>query len=603
MNITGFLFRHELESTQIIRLIPVYNIELKDPGFEWNQWTIAIAVLITGMLIMGVRMLLQLLSLHRIKTKATLLNEGTVKLFHVDEQITPFSFSNGIYINRQLHTEAELKEIIRHEFVHVKQKHSIDILFAELLCMLLWFHPAAWLIRNAIRQNLEFIADEQVLQDGVDKKQYQYLLLKVVGNSHYSIAPNFNFSSLKNRIIMMNQMKSARVQAIRFLFVLPLIAVLLLAFRQVKENKIAAAANPIVTDTVPPPPPPALPTEEQWMKSANENIASIDVTKKNGQQQIKITLKNGTVENYDLNDPKQKEAFEKKYGKLKPVIETVDVKKKNGENTVTLRLSDGQVQTFDLNDPQQRIVLEKDFGFSEAGDSLPAPAAPPIHRTNQPNSKGYIVTIADNAGECIVIVKDKQQKIVTALTLTDWLKKEKQYEKQYGEIPPPPPPPPYPPKVRVEKVTVVSPKRIKTAPVSAMSPESKVLNETVEVEIIAVEPAQVQERKIKTRALKEGKLREQKIKEIELKEHRLNEQKIKERALKETRLSEQRIRLTTSQNQEPVYYIDGKEATKEEIEKLNPAMIESINVIKDEQALKIYGEKAKGGVILIRTKK
>jgi len=230
---------------------------------------------------------------------------------------------------------------------------------------------------------------------------------------------------------------------------------------------------------VPPPPPPALPTEEQWMKSANENIASIDVTKKNGQQQIKITLKNGTVENYDLNDPKQKEAFEKKYGKLKPVIETVDVKKKNGENTVTLRLSDGQVETFDLNDPQQRIVLEKDFGFSEAGDSLPAPAAPPIHRINQPNSKGYIVTIADNAGECIVIVKDKQQKIVTALTLTDWLKKEKQYEKQYGEIPPPPPPPAAPvhhSKVIVEKVSVVSPKRIKTAPVSAVSPEGAVSN-------------------------------------------------------------------------------------------------------------------------------
>jgi len=113
----------------------------------------------------------------------------------------------------------------------------------------------------------------------------------------------------------------------------------------------------------------------------------------------------------------------------------------------------------------------------------------------------------------------------------------------------------------------------------------------------------VQVQKIKARALKESRLREQKIKEIELKQNRLNEQKIKERALKETRLSEQRIRLTTSQNQEPVYYIDGKEATKEEIEKLNPAMIESINVIKDEQALKIYGEKAKGGVILIRTKK
>lgn len=370
---------------------------------------------------------------------------------------------------------------------------------------------------------------------------------------------------------MMNQMKSARVQAIRFLFVLPLIAVLLLAFRQVKENNIAAAANPIVTDTVPPPAPPALPTEEQWIKSANENIASIDVTKKNGQQQIKIILKNGTVENYDLNDPKQKEGFEKKYGKLKPVIETVDVKKKNGENTVTLRLSDGNVQTFDLNDPKQRDILEKDFGFSEAGDSLPAPAAPPVLRTNQPNSKGYIVTIADNEGECIVIVKDKQQKIVTALTLTDWLKKEKQYEKQYGEIPPPPPPAPAMPKtIIVERVLAASPKKITTVPVTTIKVISPVV---IEKEIKTVAPVHGNHKKVIVISPKEVLTTEEKT-----------------------------VTIVTSQPEASLYYIDGKEVNKIEVDQLNPAFIESVHVIKGKQAIKTYGEKGKNGVILIKTK-
>jgi hypothetical protein len=59
-------------------------------------------------------------------------------------------------------------------------------------------------IKRSIRQNLEFIADNKVVENGIDKKQYQYLLLKVIGNNQYSIATKFNFSSLKKRIAMMN---------------------------------------------------------------------------------------------------------------------------------------------------------------------------------------------------------------------------------------------------------------------------------------------------------------------------------------------------------------------------------------------------------------
>jgi Zn-dependent protease with chaperone function len=75
-------------------------------------------------------------------------------IYQVNENIIPFSFGNSIFINRQLHSEDELREIIRHEFVHVKQKHTADILWAELLCMLNWYNPFAWALKNAMRQNL-----------------------------------------------------------------------------------------------------------------------------------------------------------------------------------------------------------------------------------------------------------------------------------------------------------------------------------------------------------------------------------------------------------------------------------------------------------------
>jgi hypothetical protein len=98
-------------------------------------------------------------------------------------------------------------------------------------------------MRYAIRQNLEFLADDQVLKNGLDKKQYQYLLLKVIGNRQFSVAANFNFSSLKNRIAMMNKLKSAKLHLIKFLFILPLLAVLLISFRDKIQYKKDNAAG------------------------------------------------------------------------------------------------------------------------------------------------------------------------------------------------------------------------------------------------------------------------------------------------------------------------------------------------------------------------
>ena len=184
-----------------------------------------------------VKVMLQYQSLRRIRQSAVLLDaKAGVQLYETDAGVSPFSFGNAIYFNRRLHTEDELKRIIQHEFVHVKQKHTIDLLLGELLCVVNWFNPFAWAIRHSIRQNLEFIADNNVVSNGFDKKEYQYLLLKVVGIPQYRIANNFNFSNLKKRIAMMNKMKSARLHLTKFLFVLPLLAVLLLAFRNSNDR-------------------------------------------------------------------------------------------------------------------------------------------------------------------------------------------------------------------------------------------------------------------------------------------------------------------------------------------------------------------------------
>jgi beta-lactamase regulating signal transducer with metallopeptidase domain len=203
--------------------------------------TFIMLLLLSGMLVALVRLIIQFISFRQLKKKAQPVYNNEMKVYQVDASIIPFSFGNAIFINPQLHSQVELQNIIRHEFVHVKQQHSIDIIWSELLCVINWYNPFAWLIKKAIRQNLEFIADDKVLQNGLSKKEYQYLLLKVTGNNQFSIASQFNFSSLKKRIAMMNKMKSARLHLIKFLFLLPLVTVLLLAFRN--EWKVSAATK------------------------------------------------------------------------------------------------------------------------------------------------------------------------------------------------------------------------------------------------------------------------------------------------------------------------------------------------------------------------
>ncbi|AXY76156.1 hypothetical protein D3H65_20135 [Paraflavitalea soli] len=241
VNISPMLDRGAWKDYKVVQLIPVVgNYEAAASASPLNAWTVSLLLLISGIVVMLVRLLMQYLSFRRIRRSSQLLSDNAVKIYQVDKFIIPFSFGRSIFINQHQHNEDELKEIIRHEFIHVKQRHTADILWSELVCMLNWYNPFAWLIRRAIRQNLEFIADHQVLEAGLDRKQYQYLLLKVVGVPAFAIANQFNFSSLKKRITMMNKMRSAKVHLIKFLFVLPLVTILLLAFRSAAIDHAAA---------------------------------------------------------------------------------------------------------------------------------------------------------------------------------------------------------------------------------------------------------------------------------------------------------------------------------------------------------------------------
>jgi hypothetical protein len=330
IDISPVLKQKEWGGAEFVQWVPILNSteivtsSSDAPGFL-TTWNIVSLLLIMGMVIMFFRLLLQLFSFSLMMKKAEFISAEGMKFYQVNDSIIPFSFGNSIFINRHLHTEQELKEIIRHEFVHVKQRHSIDIIWAELLCLLNWYNPFAWLLRASIRQNLEFIADNRVLQNGVNRKEYQYLLLKVIGNNQFRIAQKFNFSSLKKRIAMMNKLKSARLNLVRFLFVFPLIAALLLAFRnRGTENPITSKQNHTVLstdaifsagyenklrDTVPG-------STKGGIITNKKNIAVVSDDYDINDEKAVIHLKNGTTEEYDLTNKEQRKKFEEKYGKI-----------------------------------------------------------------------------------------------------------------------------------------------------------------------------------------------------------------------------------------------------------------------------------------------
>ena len=137
--------------------------------------------------------------------------------------IAPFSWMGYIVISRK-DLEENGREILIHELAHIHNRHSWDLLVADVCIFFQWFNPASWLLKQELQNIHEFEADETVIKEGVDAKQYQLLLIKkAVGTRLYSMANSFNHSKLKKRITMMLKEKSSPWARLKYLYVLSLI--------------------------------------------------------------------------------------------------------------------------------------------------------------------------------------------------------------------------------------------------------------------------------------------------------------------------------------------------------------------------------------------
>ncbi|HEU4555932.1 MAG TPA: TonB-dependent receptor plug domain-containing protein [Chitinophaga sp.] len=263
IDVNALLEHHERISSVVVIYVPDLNTLQTE---RFTVWNVLVYIFWVGVAAMAIRFIIQLLSLWKLhrQAQAAVIQQQPVKA--LKQPVNPFSFFKNIYINPSQHSPLELDAILRHEQVHVKQWHTLDVLAAELNNIFYWFNPGAWLMRTAIKENLEFITDRQMLRQGVDPKAYQYNLIKVSGIPYATaIANNFNLSHLKNRIKMMNSKRSAKYNMLRYVVLGSIVAIALLSLNYsraaFKQKQTANVKNTMAADTIatpaPPPPPPA----------------------------------------------------------------------------------------------------------------------------------------------------------------------------------------------------------------------------------------------------------------------------------------------------------------------------------------------------------
>lgn len=205
---------------------------------------------LAGVALLLFRCLMELGNLARTRftCKRRRINGTTIHILPTQEE--PYSFFGWIFVSPDCHEQQALEEILIHEKAHARQLHSVDVVISEIICILCWMNPFAWLLKKEIGFNHEYLADEQVMLAGYNKKAYQYHL---IGLEHTNMAianlyNNFSVVPLKKRITMLNKKRTGRVGKVKYLTLLPLAAGLLLL------NNIDAMARIVshqVTEAVP----------------------------------------------------------------------------------------------------------------------------------------------------------------------------------------------------------------------------------------------------------------------------------------------------------------------------------------------------------------
>lgn len=208
---------------------PVVVVKAQASGITWMDMLLGIYWV--GVAVLSLRLVWQLFSIIRLVVISRKQEVEGITVHLLKGEGSPFSFFRWVFMYPSTLEGRQLHEVMVHECTHVSGLHSLDTLFSELFSIACWFNPFAWLMKQEVRMNLEYLADESVLSDGNARKSYQYHLLGLAyrqPNESTKIANNFNLLPLKKRIKMMNKRRTSEIGKAKYLLFAPLAGALLM---------------------------------------------------------------------------------------------------------------------------------------------------------------------------------------------------------------------------------------------------------------------------------------------------------------------------------------------------------------------------------------
>ena len=206
-----------------IRQLPAVNV-VQEQGLQINWWLVTY---VAGVILSLILLLKKYQNLNHLFRFRRISEDKELRIIEVPNSKIACTFYKTVFLGDKL-SEAEKQQILSHELVHVKQKHSLDLVFFEALKIIFWFNPLVYIYQSRIATLHEFIADANVVKTTTRRSYYEQLLNTAFNTQNISfINQFFNHSLIKKRIIMLQKSRSKTIAKFKYLFVLPLLFMML----------------------------------------------------------------------------------------------------------------------------------------------------------------------------------------------------------------------------------------------------------------------------------------------------------------------------------------------------------------------------------------
>ncbi|MBT8254336.1 MAG: hypothetical protein HKO90_07295 [Flavobacteriaceae bacterium] len=517
-------------------------ISQSNEASTWSMTQIYSSLYIIGVIVFTTRFIIQMISLGLLILRSKRIKQGAFIHVEINDDVSPFSFFNYIVFNPNQFSKEDLDQIIAHETVHARQWHSIDLLISQLVSILNWFNPIAWLYKSAIEQNLEFIADERAQSLSNCFQAYQRLLLKTTLPQYKMVmANNFYNSLIKKRIVMLHKSKSNNLNRLKMILMVPVLTLFLMSFNT-KE---------IVTYE----------TQTSDIQSGLMNQPE------KAQESVEIVI-DKTMSDQDLK------ALTSKFDKKGITLKFKGIKRNSADEIIAISITaktESSSANYSSNSDDGikpiRITIVDDKSIT-IGDGH---AIHEDHDMHYETKDGHVKIKKLNKGNNVFV-----------------------YSSDDGEEH----------EIHGEAMTIIIKDGDEVKEIKKVGKDNTFFfsddDEDHDVELLEIKEGKDGDYNVIIKKDKDGKT----ISEwVDKKDGNvwISDKDDDEVKVIISEVKDDKIRIMGG-DEDALYIIDGKEASKEDVQNLGSDDIESIAVLKGESAIKKYGEKAKNGAIIIKKK-